>query len=82
LLTRAHAYLINCAAGIIAGLFVYVIIRLFSYQLFDFQRTWWGYALYKRRADTSNRGMFCPVPGFNVNKGPGGSVLPWEPFYW
>jgi hypothetical protein len=34
------------------------------------------------QASVADRGMFCPVPGFNVNKPPGGSVVPWEPLYW
>lgn len=65
----------NIAYGIIGGLFAYVICKFVSYQLFDFQKKWPGYAWFQRRTVIDlPKAMFCRMPGWNCDFPPGGKV--------
>lgn len=37
----------------------YVVVKFFSYQLFDFQKTWPGVNLYKKWNDVSGAWLCC-----------------------
>lgn len=63
----------NIAYGIIGSLFAYVICKFVSYQLFDFQKSWPGYAFFKRRTSLDlTAAMFCRMPGWNCELPPDG----------
>lgn len=72
----------NIAYGVIAGVFMWFVAKLFTYQMHPSQEKWPGCATYKKRALHAKRGMFMPIPGFNVNVGPEGPQLPWVPFWY
>ncbi|GAX80933.1 hypothetical protein CEUSTIGMA_g8368.t1 [Chlamydomonas eustigma] len=64
----------NIAYGILGAMFMYVITKFVTYQLFPewplYQSRWPGRTWFMSRADTNNRGMFCRVPGFNTDIDP------------
>ncbi|KAG2495504.1 hypothetical protein HYH03_006448 [Edaphochlamys debaryana] len=71
----------NIAYGIIGGLMAHVIIKFFTYQLFDCQRNWPGAALYRSWATLDvTKAMFCRMPGWNVDIPPEGR--PEDPWYY
>eukprot|EP00198_Chlamydomonas_reinhardtii_P009149 XP_001698486.1 xanthine/uracil/vitamin C permease [Chlamydomonas reinhardtii] len=71
----------NIAYGIIGGLLVHVIIKFFTYQLFDFQHSWPGAALYRRWATADvTKLMKMRMPGWNCEIPPTGR--PEDPWYY
>ncbi len=42
----------------------YLIIKFFTYKLFDAQKQWPGYALYTRWDAGAKRSMFTRIPGW------------------
>lgn len=66
----------NIAYGVVGGLFMYVIIKAVTYQLFAFQRSWPGSSWYDKQVRSQDRGMFVPVQGWNVD--PDGNRLEGE----
>ncbi|KAG2449606.1 hypothetical protein HYH02_005139 [Chlamydomonas schloesseri] len=67
--------------GIIGGLMMHVIIKFFTYQLFDFQKNWWGAALYRRWATADvTKLMKMRMPGWNCDIPPTGR--PEDPWYY
>eukprot|EP00775_Hariotina_reticulata_P004113 gene4113-4359_t len=55
----------NIAYGVIAGLIMHVVCKLFSFKLFKFQKNWPGNRVYSRWSSSSP--MFTSIPGWNVD---------------